>query len=84
MTLASMKSLSVVLPFFNESGSVEEVLMEVKTSLPHAEIIAVTIKSRHKRGKTKKEYKVFIEYDPLIKEPNSIKSQYLFSIIKSL
>ena len=49
----------------------------------HAEIIAVTIKSRHKRGKTKKEYKVFIEYDPLIKGPNSIKSQYLFSIIKS-
>jgi dolichol-phosphate mannosyltransferase len=41
MKLASMKSLSVVLPFFNESGSVEEVLMEVKTSLPHAEIIAV-------------------------------------------
>ena len=36
-----MKSLTVVLPFFNESGSVEEVLMEVKTTLPYAEIIAV-------------------------------------------
>lgn len=36
-----MKSLSIVIPFFNEADSVEEVLMEVKTILPEAEIIAV-------------------------------------------
>ncbi len=36
-----MKSLSIVLPFFNESGSVEDVLMEVKKVFPDAEVIAV-------------------------------------------
>ena len=41
MTRSSMKSLSIVLPFFNESGSVEDVLMEVKKVLPDAEVIAV-------------------------------------------
>ena len=41
MTRSSMKSLSIVLPFFNESGSVEEVLMEIKNILPDAEVIAV-------------------------------------------
>jgi hypothetical protein len=29
-----MKSLSIVLPFFNESGSVEDMLIEFKKSFP--------------------------------------------------
>ena len=43
----------------------------------HKKIIAVTIPSRHKRGKTKKYYKVFLDYDPNIEGVNSIKSNFL-------
>ena len=36
-----MSSLSVIIPFFNESELVVEVLYEVRSILPDAEIIAV-------------------------------------------